>query len=93
METQSVALSLNYSNFDTLSTSLILEALEKFGFVKNLKSWIKILVTYRQANVKNAGIYSEYFYLERGDWPGMSYFPNAFHLGRGNARNKHSPGQ
>ena len=54
-ETQSIVLSLDYSKaFDTLSTSLILEALEKFGFGKNLKSWIKILVTDRQANVKNA---------------------------------------
>ena len=58
-----------------------------------MKSWIKILVTDRQANVKNAGIYSEYFYPERGDSPGMSYIPNTFHHGRRNARNKYSPGQ
>ena len=89
-----MVLSLNYSKtFDTLSTSLILEALEKFGFGKNSKSWIKILVTDRQANVKNAGIYSEYFYLERGVRQGCFFFPNAFHYGSGNARNKHSPGQ
>ena len=50
-ETQSIVLSLDYSKaFDTLSTSLILEALAKFGSGKNLKSWIKILVTDRQAN-------------------------------------------
>ena len=50
-------------------------------------------MTDRQANVKNAGIYSEYFFSRKKSLPGTSYFPNTFHHRRGNARNKHSLGQ
>ena len=82
---QIIVLSLDFSKAFGTSTSL--QALEKFGFSNNLKSWIKILMTDCQASVKNTGIYSEYFYLERG----MSMFPIAFHHCRGNANNKHLP--
>ena len=78
-QTESIALSIDYSKaFDTVSLGVITEALKLFGFGDNLISWIGVLLKDRLANIKNGGLYSDFFALERGVRQGCPVSPMLF---------------
>ena len=64
---ESLALSIDYSKaFDSISTVTIIEALKLFNLGEYFVSWVRVILNGRTANVKNGGLLSEPFDLERG---------------------------
>ncbi|GFR76271.1 reverse transcriptase [Elysia marginata] len=78
-KSEAIALSIAYSKaFDTVSVSLIQEALKLYGFGENFIKWVRTILTDRQSNVRNGGSCSEYFTLERGVRQGCPVSPMLF---------------
>ena len=52
--------------FDSLDHKFVLAVLKKFGFNKNLVSWVEALLNNQESWVINGGITTRYFPLQRG---------------------------
>ena len=68
--------------------NFLISALEKYGFVKNFISWVKILLINQESYVFNGGTTTKYFLLGRGTRQGdpisaylfIFALENSFHL-------------
>ena len=79
---ESLALSIDYSKaFDSVSTVTIIEALKLFNLGEYFVSWVRVILNGRTANVKNGGLLSEPFALERGVRQGCPVSPMLFVIG------------
>ena len=52
--------------FDSLDHTFLISTLEKFGFGKAFRDWIKIFLNEQESFVINGGITAKYFKLEKG---------------------------
>ena len=78
---ESLALSIDYIKaFDSISTVTIIEALKLFNLGEYFVSWVRVILNGRTANVKNGGLLSEPFALERGVRPGCPVSPMLFFI-------------
>ena len=79
---ESLALSIDHSKaFDSISTITIIEALKLFNLGEYFVSWVRVILNGRTANVKNGGLLSEPFALERGVRQGCPVSPMLFVIG------------
>ena len=53
-------------DFDSLDNKFLIYALEKYGFVKNFISWVKILLRNQEPCVRNGGTTAKNCLLGRG---------------------------
>ena len=76
---ESLALSIDYSKaFNSISTVTNIEALKLFNLGEYFVSWVRVILNGRTANVKNGGLLSEPFALERGVRQGCPVSPILF---------------
>ena len=76
---QNIILSIDYAKaFDTVSTTLILNAISWFGFGNFCYKWLAVLLKDRHAFVKNGGNLSRPFTMERGVRQGCPVSPLLF---------------
>ena len=52
--------------FDSLDHHFLISSLEKYGFGKNVLSWVKILLKNQESCVLNGATTTKYFLLGRG---------------------------
>ena len=52
--------------FDLLDHTFLISGIEKCGFRKAFKDWIKIFLNEQESYVMNGGITTKYFKLEKG---------------------------
>lgn len=71
-----IVLSIDYkAAFDTVSTSLVIHALRKFGFGDTFVGWVKTLLAGRLSCIKNGGNISRDFEVQRGVRQGCPLSP------------------
>ena len=79
---ESLTLSIDYSKaFDSISIVTIIEALKLFNLGEYFVSLVRVILNGRTANVKNGGLLSESFALERGVRQGCPVSPMLFVVG------------
>ena len=73
---ESLVLSIDHSKaFDSISTVTIIKALKLLNLGEYFVSWVRVILNGRTANVKNGGLLSELFALERGVRQGCPVSP------------------
>ena len=72
---------MRHLKVDSISTVTIIEALKLFNLGEYFVSWVRVILNGRTANVKNGGLLSEPFALERGVRQGCPVSPMLFVIG------------